>query len=121
MKLPGKDEKGYWALIELWAKNYQSDGCTIVPDLFCKPACWEHDFHYRYAVTLTGEPITFEEANSRFREVIQMHSPLGRLKLGVLSPTSWVYWRGVVRGGRGIWNKHRERNLQPPPGFGGLK
>ena len=117
-KLPGKGDTAYWALIEQWAKTCGSDGCTGVPDLWCLPGCREHDFHYRYGATLFGDPISFQEANLRFRQVLQAYSPLGPLlrflHLSLLSPTAWLYWRGVARLGQPIWDAHRKRNLKPP-------
>ena len=112
-KLPGKENQAYWRALAGWAKD-NSDGCTGVKDIYIH-ACWEHDFHYRYAVTLFGEPITFNEANARFRQVIQ-----GSSKLKWFSPISWIRFAGVKMFGKPIWDRHRERNLQPPPGFSGL-
>jgi len=106
MKLPGKSDKAYWDLIEQWAKM-QSDGCTGVPDFYVQ-ACWEHDYHHKYGCTLFGDPITFEETNTRFRQVIQMHS-----MLRWFSPLSWTRWIGV-HAGKPIWDEHRKRNLPQP-------
>lgn len=109
MTLPGIKDTHYWLLVQQWAKQYKSDGCTGVMDFYVE-ACWEHDYHYRYGVTLlTHEPITFEQANSRLREAIQMRS-----KLRWFSPISWTRYFGVKEFGRGIWNKHRLANLPPP-------
>lgn len=111
--LPVRLDTAYWDLLNVWAVDYKSDGCTMVPDLFCIEACREHDYHYRYAMTMFGDAITFEESNTRIRQVIQMWSPLPR-GLKWMSPTSWTFWYGVREGGKGIWKAHRERNLQPP-------
>ena len=108
MKLPGKDDNDYWALIEQWAHEY-SDGCTGVPDFYVE-ACWEHDYHFRYGVTLFGDVITFNEANDRFRQAIQMRS-----RLRWFSPLSWTRYLGVSTPfGRKLWDEHRARNLQRP-------
>ena len=106
--LPGKDNKPYWDAVEKWAHDFQSDGCTGVKDIYIK-ACWEHDFHCRYAVTMFGEPITLSETNTRFRQVIQMLS-----KLRWFSPISWVRYTGVSVFGPRIWSNWRALNLTPP-------
>ena len=100
----------YWALIEQWAKAHKSDGCTKSPDFgWCIYACYEHDAHFRYGMTLFGEPITFEQANTRLRQCIQIWSPLPR-GLKWLSPAAWTYWRFVSSPiGRHIWDAHRDR------------
>lgn len=105
-KLPGLEDKAYWKAVADWAKD-NSDGCTGVPDYYIE-ACWEHDFHYKYAQTLYGDPITLEEANSRIRKAIQMRS-----KVRWFSPLSWIRYLGVSILGTPIWDKHRERNLKP--------
>ena len=109
-KLPNINNHDYWLAILMWARSH-SDGCTGVPDFYLE-ACSEHDFHYRYGMTLYGQPITFREANTRFRRVIQMLS-----WWGVLSPVSWWRWAGVSIGGRRIWRKHRAKNETPPGGL----
>lgn len=107
--LPGKNDKEYWALIEYWAKHYGSDGCTGVKDWYVQ-ACWEHDYHHKYGVTLFREPITFDETNTRFRQVIQMFS-----KMKWFSPLSWERYLAVSSPiGRALLDKHRAENLQPP-------
>lgn len=107
MKLPDFSDHTYWLKLSKWAKEY-SDGCTGVKDFYVE-ACWEHDWHYKYGQTLDGRPISFREANARFRQVIQMESKLGRYQ-----PLSWIRWIGVSTFGRLIWNHRRRRNEQPP-------
>lgn len=109
--LPGRGDGTYWSVIERWAKDYGSDGCTKSPDLrWCIHGCWEHDFHHRYGVTLYGERISFEETNVRFRQVIQMWAPLHWF-----SPTSWSYWWAVSSPmGRKLWDNHRREGLASP-------
>lgn len=107
MTLPGLKNTLYWAAVKEWAKDH-SDGCTAVKDWYIE-ACWEHDFHYRYGVTLYGDPISFSEANGRLREAIQMRS-----KLRWFSPLSWTRWLGVNSFGKCLWDKARKANLQPP-------
>jgi hypothetical protein len=106
-KLPNLNDTTYWTTLAVWAHK-ESDGCTGVKDWWVE-ACWEHDWHWRYAVTLYGDPITFDEANARFRQSIQMRSLLGRF-----NPLSWIRWEGVRRLGRGIWDDHRRKNLPAP-------
>ena len=105
--LPGLDNAIYWGWVKSWAKTH-SDGCTGVPDRFVA-ACHEHDYHYKYAVTLFGDPITFDEANTRFRKAIQMRSRMGRF-----SPLAWIRFEGVNAFGRRIWDRHRAANATPP-------
>ena len=114
-KLPGKGDNAYWKLIEQWAKEYKSDGCTKSPDFgWCILACFEHDYHFRYSVTLFGDPITFEQANQRLQQVIRMFSPLPR-GLKWLSPAAFVYGRFVSTSiGRLIWASHRRNGLIRP-------
>lgn len=108
MKLPGKNDKEYWRLIGRWALG-NSDGCTGVPDFYVE-ACWEHDYHFRYGMTLFGDPITFTEANDRLRQAIQMRS-----RLRWFSPLSWTRYLGVSTPiGKKLWDEHRERNLPRP-------
>jgi hypothetical protein len=94
--------QGYWERVKKWALP-NSDGCTGVKDIYVE-CCWEHDYHFRYAETLDGTPISFEEANKQFRKCIQSRSKLGRF-----SPLSWWRWVGVSLGGRVAWNNHRQR------------
>lgn len=89
VKLPSVSEHpAYWALLARWAAVF-SDGCTGVKDYYIR-ACHEHDYHCLEGRTLFYDPITRREADARFRHVIQMLSPLGRL-----SPMSWWRWAGV--------------------------
>ena len=98
-RLPGKDDHAYWSALARWAAAH-SDGCTGVKDIYVS-ACHEHDFHYRFAHTFAGTPeapgesITKSEADTRFRQVMQWQSPLGRF-----SPVSWIRWSGVRLFGR---------------------
>lgn len=72
-KLPNLQNKDYWNQIQAWAKENNSDGCTMARDIFL-PACWEHDLHCSTHHTLLGDPIDSATAAARFREVIQMLS-----------------------------------------------
>lgn len=89
LPLPPK-EALYWDLVRLKAVALGSDGCTGVPDFYLD-ACYEHDIHWRTGFTLLGDPITYAEANTRFRRVIQSRSPFGRF-----SPMAWWRYWGVT-------------------------
>jgi hypothetical protein len=110
LNLPKLENKAYWKVIRWWANNVEpkSDGCTGVKDWFIE-SCWEHDFHYRYAMTIYKEPVTFDQANDRLKESIQMRS-----KLRWFSPISWTRWLGVKAFGHHAWNKHRKENKPFP-------
>lgn len=79
----------YWCRVKRRARELDSDGCTLVSDIFIL-ACWEHDIHWRLGATLYGTPISMSQANRRFRLVIQRFSRFGRF-----SPVSWIRWAGV--------------------------
>ena len=91
----------YWEHVRTVAKEMQSDGCTVVSDIFID-SCYEHDIHWRTGRTIYGVPITTAQANERFRRVIQSRS-----KVGVLSPVSWIRWAGVSVGG--LFLKHKSK------------
>lgn len=76
-----------------------SDGCTCVADFYLD-ACTEHDFYYRTHRDFFGNPISFSEANARFRRRIQKNS-----RFGVLSPMSYWRWMGVAALGRLFWKE----------------
>lgn len=80
----------YWDRVRHAARLLKSDGCTGVMDWYLD-ACLEHDIHWRTGLTLYGQLITTEQANRRFRLVIQ-----NRSGFGVLSPVSWIRWAGVT-------------------------
>lgn len=94
-----KDDSPYWLALGVWAKKY-SDGCTCVKDIYVE-ACWEHDWHYRTGHTFPNpdgrapELVTEAQANTRFRQVMQFESRLGRF-----SPISWWRYAGVSLFGR---------------------
>ena len=109
----------YWNFIRSEAALIQTDGCSHVSG-FQVDFCYEHDlsfFHgkdpidayYRFRGGALdpwkeAKPITFDEANKRFRNRHQANSKFGRL-----SPMAWWRWLGVQYGGRSAWEKHRER------------
>jgi hypothetical protein len=80
LSLPNLTDKAYWSAIKQWALENNSDGCTLASDIYL-PSCWEHDYHCRHHFTMLGEPLSSVEACNRFRQVIQMLSPAGRLSL----------------------------------------
>ncbi len=82
----------YWRHVKVGALYLESDGCTLVSDLFLD-ACYEHDIHWRTGRTVYGNVITRKQANTRFRRVIQSRS-----RFGGCSPLSWVRWLGVSIG-----------------------
>lgn len=90
-------EGTYWDCVRQVAAELGSDGCTGVPDFFLD-ACLEHDVHYRLHKTVSGQPITRQEADTRFREGIQHAS-----YLGVCSPMAWWRWAGVRLFGGSSW------------------
>ena len=117
----------YWNWIESEAALIESDGCTRVSGLF-RECCWEHDLAFRYGkdprsayliwirsgdrvrAWTEADPISFDKANSDFK-----NCHIQRTKLGILSflnPFSWWRWRGVQRLSRGIWDRHREREME---------
>lgn len=73
-------------------------------------ACYEHDYHWRYGVTVYGDKIPPSAANARFRAVIQMHS---RFRAG--SPMSYVRFTAVTLNG---WRRslfRRWKYVECPP------
>lgn len=86
--MPTKN-RDYWQRVRARAAALGSDGCTKVPDLYVD-CCYEHDVHVRTGLTLHGQAMTKADADARFRQCLQQHSPLG-----VLSPLSWWRWAGV--------------------------
>ena len=66
-----------------------SDGCTGVPE-FYQDCCLEHDIAYALGTTPRGVPTTKAQADRRFRDCNQAHSPLR-----FLSPLAWWRWTAV--------------------------
>ena len=87
----------YWAEVRYYAKLLKADGCSWVIDFFIE-SCLEHDIHYRTHRWMDGSPITKEEADLRFRDVIRSRS-----YLGWLSPMAWIRWKGVDLFGGRAW------------------
>jgi hypothetical protein len=99
----------YWKHVRKKAKELNSDGCTLVTELY-QDCCLEHDVHYRtgwkwtVAYTRDGEVfrgvrrITRAEADERFRLCIQSRSRFGRW-----SPIAAIRWVGVRALGWAVW------------------
>jgi hypothetical protein len=100
-RLPGRDNKSYWAAVRRRAAELGSDGCTKSPDFDLDP-CLEHDVHWRTGRTIFGDPITECEANNRFRQMLRAGSRFRRW-LG-FSPLAGAYWVGVTFGA--LFHKH---------------
>lgn len=96
LPLPSQDIS-YWKRVREIAEAEGFDGCTGVPDFYL-PACDEHDYHYKYHVTLYGDSINQEEADDRFKLVIQDLSPFK-----VRSPMSWWRWAALRVVGGFAW------------------
>ncbi len=107
----------YWDWVRSEAALIDSDGCSKVSGL-CHECCWEHDLAFYYAKDprdsyrhyLAGaleewalaKPITFDEANARFRKC-----HVSRTKLGWLNPMVWWRYGGVRWGAKSAWDDHR--------------
>ena len=103
----------YWSFVRQEAKRVNSDGCTLVSELF-HDACLQHDlgYHYgkdprsAYAFYLADIPDYWDHARAvnrgcvdkQFRECIQQKS-----KLGHWSPLAWIRWSGVRTFGWRAW------------------
>lgn len=75
----------------------KSDGCTGVPDWFLDD-CIVHDWWYRMKIDFNGSPISREEADKRYRWMMQRRSVFG-----VYSPMAWWRWAGVKLFGKSAW------------------
>ena len=98
----------YQRWVEAEAKKVNSDGCTVVSELF-HICCLEHDLGYRHgrcprSAFVVGwdraRTIDRAEVDRRFRDCIRAHSALGRF-----SPIAYVRWLGVRMFGWFAW-KH---------------
>lgn len=105
-RLPLDPRSAYWTTIRAIAQEMHSDGCSGVPDFYID-ACYEHDYHYRYAETLYGFPVTRVEADARFRQVIQARSRFGRF-----SPMAAWRWVGLRLFGERAWETHRAKETR---------
>jgi hypothetical protein len=71
------------------AASIGSDGCTKGMQVHVD-CCWEHDWSYVTGSTPRGVPTTKAQADRRFRDCNQAHSPLRWL-----SPWAWLRWTAV--------------------------
>lgn len=89
--------EAYWQRVREWAAQNDSDGCTLVADIYLD-CCYEHDKAYRDGTDMDGNPISRRAADRQLRRCIQSRS-----KLGLASPISWIRWFGVRIGGLFLW------------------
>ena len=83
-------DREYWSGVHTLASTLKSDGCTGVPDWF-KWTCLEHDCHYRTHQSLSGSPLSKEDADYILRVRIQ------QCDMSILKwPISWIRWFGVA-------------------------
>ena len=118
----------YWDWIRSEAALINSDGCSKVSG-FMVECCWEHDLAFYYAkdpqdaylrildnglsrldAWHDAAPITFTQANTRFKRCHIQRTKWGHL--GWLNPLTWIRWRGVVRLSKGAWDAHRAREQE---------
>ena len=83
--------------IEAISEFIESDGCSGVPE-FYHEACVVHDWYFRTHRDFDGSPISFEEANRRFKELIQKKS-----KFGWFSPMAQWRYLAVALFGEKAW------------------
>jgi len=105
MRLLPLEPTYYWEAVRFVARRLGTDHCTGVPD-FYRDACDEHDIHYRTHRTLFGDALTRQDADKRFRQVIQFRS-----KLGKTSPMAWWRWSILRLAGRRAWAKGGQDGL----------
>lgn len=104
----------YWELVRTIAKSINSDGCTVVLDVFVD-CCYEHDIHFRFGRKIRllsgkadGEKLTFNEANQSFKKCIQQNSWLKRW-----SPLAYIRYKGVsTLFGKKLWDSYRKRDAE---------
>lgn len=89
----------YWQRVRAEADVLASDGCTMATSAM-RDCCLEHDVAYRLHRTVTGEPLTREEADVRFRACMQRRS-----RLGWYSPMAWLRYAAVRAFGARGWAK----------------
>lgn len=109
----------YWDWIEAEAKAINSDGCTLVTELF-RPCCLQHDLGYYWAKDPRDAYVKWlqlaienpwqeartvgrDEVDIQFRDCIQSKS-----RVEHFSPISWLRYVGVRIGGWWAWRKHRK-------------
>lgn len=109
----------YWDWVESEAALIKTDGCSKVSGAFRK-CCRQHDLAYYYGRDpvsaykrylagdwehwLNANPTTRAQADADFRRCTQANSAMG-----FFSPVALWRWAGVRLGGKGAWDRHRER------------
>jgi hypothetical protein len=112
----------YWEWARAEASLIDTDGCSKVSGIHVE-CCYEHDLSFfaakdprdAYLRWRLGDPepwkcakpITFGEANRRFRKCHQARS-----KFGMYSPMAWFRWLGVKFLSKQAWDKHRKREME---------
>lgn len=90
---------GYYERLREIADEKGFDGCTMATGAR-KDCCAEHDFHYRYHIRLSGEPITRKEADDILLRCMQR-----RGWFGWWSPVAWGRFVAVRLFGAKAWEK----------------
>ena len=99
------DTRDYWNRVRDTAAELGCDGCTMASGAFLD-CCLQHDVEYRLGTTIDGEPITFDEADTRFRNCMFMRS-----KLGYFSPVAWYRYAAVKWFGKKFRPKPRAQSV----------
>jgi len=79
----------YYDELKALAESIGSDGCTHATQIH-QVCCFEHDICYVLGTTPRGVPITKAQADRRFRDCNQAHSPFK-----FLSPLAGWRWLAV--------------------------
>jgi hypothetical protein len=92
--LSKRQPKAYWLYVRICARRLKSDGCSGPARMtqWYKDACLEHDCHYRLGETVSGLPISREQADDLFAARIRQMAWDGLS----WSPSSWKHLGGVV-------------------------
>lgn len=84
-----------WPRIRQIAADLQSDGCTVVSELY-QDCCRLHDILYKTGIDPdTGLPVTRAHADRIFRQCMT-----DRSRLGAFNPIAWWRYLGVRLFGR---------------------
>ena len=92
-----KIAKDYWQLVRDKADELGTDGCTMATGAY-KDCCLRHDVEYRLGTTISGKPLTREEADKRFLSCMQSRS-----RLGWWAPLAWARYFAVRKFGNKAW------------------
>jgi hypothetical protein len=80
--------------VKLIEEAIQSDGCTIVSELYHE-CCVVHDLGYQFAIDPWGRQVTKGQIDTAYRQCMEQRSKLGRY-----NPISWMRYLGVRAFGR---------------------